>query len=283
MGARACISIPVHESPAVVLDQVANIRAFLPDAIVVLHVAQSFVAPEQLAPLLPDGVYVNETSLRTEWGDPSPAHKANFRFIDARERFDVFVLGASNDLFVRRDADRRLAQADAGVQLFPCHPGQTRREVASFALAAADPGMARLAGGGTVYQSQPEGMFFERSLFRRMVAEIEAALGTEPRPFVTHDSFWGPEHYAYPTIAARLADAIVPPILYSEVQGTLDRRPISEAVIWAISRRWRSSPVSSASVDSPAVPTPCSATCRRCRRRLAPCCGSMQPTQRSSP
>ncbi|MBM3268774.1 MAG: hypothetical protein FJZ01_14125, partial [Candidatus Sericytochromatia bacterium] len=39
---RLAISIPVHEQPAVVLDQIANIRHFAPDALVVLHVSRNF-------------------------------------------------------------------------------------------------------------------------------------------------------------------------------------------------------------------------------------------------
>jgi hypothetical protein len=229
------VSIPVHEAPAVVLDQVANVRAFLPDALIVLHVSQSFVAPELLAPLLPDGVYVNEASLPTEWGDTSQVHNANFRFMDAREHFDVFVMHASNDAYVRAGAQDRLAQADAGTQLNATHPAQCgRQSVRDLGLAAAHDGMRRLAQGGPVYASQPEGMFFERALFRRMLAEIEDKLGTGARTYKGDETFWGAEHYVYSTTAAQLADHIVPPVLYSEVQGTTSKRAMSEAVIWAI-------------------------------------------------
>jgi hypothetical protein len=235
MAPRACVSIPVHEAPAVVLDQVANLRAFLPaDTLVVLHVSAAFPEGHGLARLVDDGVLINPVSLPTAWGDTAPAHNTNFRFADAREDFDVFVMHSSNDLFVRGGVEHRLGQAEAGVQCNPIHPAQRERpQIRDLGLAAAHPPLQRL-GGGRVLHSQPEGIFFGRELMRRMLDEIEAHLGTEAAPFVDHDTFWGTEHYAYATAAAALTDDIVPPILYTEGQGTFADRPMDEATIWAV-------------------------------------------------
>ncbi len=235
MAPRLCVSIPVHQRPDVVLDQIENIRAFLPaDTLIVLHCSQTLAAPEQLARIMPEGVYVNDVSLPTSWGDTNQAHNSNFHFIDAREDFDAILLHASNDLYVRSGVEQRVAQADAGMHLNRVVPEQrSQSHTQDVGVAAAHEPLQRL-GHGTVYHSQPEGMFFERSLFRRMVRDIEATMGTGPAHFTSNDAFWGPEHYNHSTAASVLTTSIVPPILYSEVQGTAETRPMSQSVVMAI-------------------------------------------------
>ena len=236
MTPTLCVSIPVHERPPVILDQIENIRAFLPaDTIIVLHCSQLLTEPKHLQAIMPEGVYVNETSLPTAWGDTAQAHNSNFQFIDEREDFDAILLHASNDAYVRPGVAERVGQAEAGVQLNRVVPEQRQQvHTRDLGLAAAHEPLRRL-GRGTVYHSQPEGMFFERDLFRRMVKDIQGRLGTGAAAF-TGDTkvFWGPEHYVYPTAASVLTTSIVPPILYSEVQGTAETRPMSDAVILAI-------------------------------------------------
>lgn len=101
------ISIPVHENPAVVLEQCNNIRKYS-DSIVVLHVSRSnptlksqLMAGIKNRNLL--NTYINPTSVQTSWGDIFNAHIENIKFIrQFAHRDDVIAFEASNDMHIRK-------------------------------------------------------------------------------------------------------------------------------------------------------------------------------------
>ena len=208
------ISIPVHEEPDVILDQIENIRHFVPDAILVLHVSGNFSyrTPGDAAKVdaLGDlaGVYVNPRHLPSAWGDIAYLHLANFRYLDGVADFDHFVLHASNDAFVSVGAEVVMADRLGGV--LPCRHGPDSPWVQAQP-ALNDPDLTRMLeylGAHQLYGAQTEGSFYSRDLFRD-VADIvdrfyrpEAAKGGYAR-----------EEVFFPTLALNLA----------EKQGALDR------------------------------------------------------------
>jgi len=225
---RICVSLPVHEQPAVILDQVENLRAFLPaDTQVVLHLSQSLGAdPAAVAPLLPDGVRVNPRSHATRWGDVLHVHNDNLSFAyDELEPFDYVLLHSSNDLYVRSGAERHVATAPVGAAAFPA----TDMAWTQAAAARRDEMLAAILadlGESQPHGSQIEGTFYAADLFAEMLERIQ-------RRFRPGEG----EHYAreeiyYPTLASHLCqDAFAPPVVYWDAR--LQRSAVP-ATVWGL-------------------------------------------------
>ena len=224
---KACISIPVHESADVAIDQIRNIRAaYGGDAFVVLHRSAHFRPPERLYGNRDynlydkDDVFVNPVSLPTEYHRGLVhVHNANFRFAASVADFDVFVLHASNDLYVRKGAASRLASARNACMLrevrLPSWWGWSEAALADPELRD----MMRYAGLNTVYHTQPEGIFFEKDVFREMVAIIDRWFEYGRGPSLPREELY------YSTLAPKLADSLsATPLVWSEVTvgGKLD-------------------------------------------------------------
>jgi hypothetical protein len=228
---RICVSLPVHEQPAVIFDQVENLRSFFgPDTLVVLHLSRSLgVDPADLAPLLPDGVHVNPRSHATEWGDIAHLHFDNLRYAyDELDPFDHVLLNASNDLYVRRGAPERIASAQWASHrnaLTPDYPWAQAAPAHRDAMLAAI--LADLGDDATIFGSQVEGTFFAADLFREMLERIE-------RRFRRGEG----EHYAreeiyFPTLAAHLCpETPADPLIY--VADFCNGPAVSPAVIFGL-------------------------------------------------
>jgi len=119
------IGLTVHESPACVIDQVANLARFAPEASVVLHLAASLrrqlgdevrLLARNLANVHPS-VIVNPRSFETVYGSGSLLQAQVSNWIIARERgsFARFCLMSSNELLVRRGLEQHLAGTDVAV------------------------------------------------------------------------------------------------------------------------------------------------------------------------
>ena len=225
---RICVSLPVHEQPAVILDQVENLRAFLPaDTQIVLHLSQSLGAdPAAVAPLLPDGVHVNPRSHPTQWGDIVHLHNDNVRFaLDQLEPFDDVLLHASNDLYLRAGAERYVASAPAGATAFvaddPAWPPAAagRRDEMLLAILS-DLGTDEIRG------SRVEGSWYATELFREMLDRIERHL----RP--GEGEHYVREEVYYPSVAARLSDGpFAAPLVYWDAELS---RPVAPATVWGL-------------------------------------------------
>lgn len=236
---RFCVSIPAHEQLPIVIDQIENLRAFLPDdTMIVFHFASGFSDPTRVQAMLGDGVYVNPVSLQTEWGNIMNQHHLNYLFAKTRGQFDYFVMHASNDLYIRPGAGDYMATADAGIQRTPLHPfiekcdvngveqkSNPRDVVCNYAPLWK---MVSDLGIDNVVHSQPEGMFFREELFGEMIEIIEKYW--QPGP----DSLIGPEHVFYPTVAAKLTNSFALPTVYSDALRHYRRHPITPELIHAL-------------------------------------------------
>jgi hypothetical protein len=228
---RICVSLPVHEQPAVIFDQVENLRSFLgPDTLVVLHLSRSMgVDPADVAPLLPDGVHVNPRSHETAWGDIAHLHFDNLRYAyDELDPFDYVVLNASNDLYVRRGAPDVIASAPAAFNRSVVHPDTPWAQAApAHRDAMLDAILADLGDDHTIFGSQVEGTFYAAELCREMLERIE-------RRFRPREG----EHYAreevyFPTLAGHLCpDTPAKPLIY--IADFCNGPAVSPAVIFGL-------------------------------------------------
>jgi hypothetical protein len=232
---RLCVSIPVHEEPAVILDQVENLRAYLGAGTqVVLHLSQAMgLDPSAVQPLLPDGVHVNPVSQPTQWGDIAHLHVSNMEFAYERlEPFDYVLLEASNDLYVREGAPEHIAQHRAG---FIAQHVTPELDWVQGPPALRDPQVAAmLADLGTdeIWGGQVEGSYYAADLFRAMLDVIT-------RHHAPGGETYNREEILFPTAGRALlgdgrhgqnivyADvltrgpAITPATIYSVLDGTL--------------------------------------------------------------
>jgi hypothetical protein len=233
---RLCVSVPVHEEPAVILDQIENYRAYLgADTQVVLHLSQAMgLDPAAVAPLLPEGVYVNPVSQPTQWGDIAHLHVSNLEFAYKNlDPFDYVLLQASNDLYVREGAPRRIAETQAGFIAPRVTPDS---EWQQGPPALRDPQLAAMLaelGTDAIYGGQVEGSYYEAALFRAMLDVIGRHVD------VTADrEVYNREEVYFPTLATHLMDgkggqnliyvdvlsrgpAISPAVIYAVTDGTL--------------------------------------------------------------
>ena len=130
------IGLTVHESPECVIDQVANLARFAPEAGVVVHLARAFRRrlgiryqdlAEDLARANPLTI-VNPTSFDTVYASGSllQAQVSNWLVGRAHGRFGRFVTMSSNELLVREGIEEHLSRADVAVSFNPIDvPGAT--------------------------------------------------------------------------------------------------------------------------------------------------------------
>ncbi|MBF0408326.1 MAG: hypothetical protein HQM10_13330 [Candidatus Riflebacteria bacterium] len=219
---KICVSIPVHERPDVILDQIKNFRFYLPDCQIVLHKSQNFIhSPEfgkfdELEKL--EGVSVNPVSLPTwsKWGSFVHVHNSNFEFAEKNLSFDYFCLHASNDLYVKPGALKYISSFDAGFQqdlIDSSSKWVLKDKIFS------DPDLKKimeLSGAKDIFGSQVEGMFFKRGIFSKMVEIINKCYDFENVQL----NYERAEVY-YPTLARKLSPSTGLPCVFSSVAAAL--------------------------------------------------------------
>lgn len=229
---RLLVSVPVHEHPVVILDQVENLRAFLPAATqVVLHVSASLpVDRAELDAVLPPGVHVNPTQHTTRWGDVVHVHNDNVRWAAGHlDPFDTVVLNASNDVYFRTGAEAYIDRAGAGFTARPVPPDTTW---AWGAAAHRDPVVAALLDDlgrpEGIFGGQWEGSFFPAGLFLEMAERIDRRFTPgEGEEYVREELYYG-------TLAAHLhAGEHGAPLVYSDAVSE-NKTPVTPGLIWAL-------------------------------------------------
>ncbi|TWF53140.1 hypothetical protein [Neorhizobium alkalisoli] len=103
--AKLLISLPVHEKPEIVRDQLENIRYFCPDATICVHVSAVATSPKDEFRRQCDleNVLVNPSSYETAWCEGlMHTHVSNFLYaLEQGCDFDKVVLLSSNELLVK--------------------------------------------------------------------------------------------------------------------------------------------------------------------------------------
>ena len=200
---RLLFSIPVHERPDIVLEQIRNIGYFCPGSVICLHVSATALAEKEAFRALceAENVLINPNSYETKWSAGiMHTHISNFLHANGMNvAFDKIVLISSNEMLVKPGLADYVGKYDIGSQMevydkasdwgvfreaYLQHPGMQ-----SFLSLLSLP----LFFGG-----QAEGQFASRHIFSQL-----------SRAFIDHfpmESIGFPiEEVVLPTFAARLA------------------------------------------------------------------------------
>ena len=186
---KIVFSIPVHEKPEVIFDQICNIKYFNPGCAVVLHISPVFSWDkskikrpqfEEIIKNIPD-VYINPEQVRTAWFDIIQAHLSNYKFIRSKIDFEYFILTASNELYIKKGAYDFISKYEASVLFSNIDVTKTHLFIYR---AAADEALKNIIRDITHYDSdkkiiscidrhQIEGAAFSVKVFDEIFALIE--------------------------------------------------------------------------------------------------------------
>lgn len=230
-----CISIPVHERGDVVVDQIKNMQRFYEGSrlLIVLHISQSFKESFFKWPFRDydfrgmNNVFINPTQYPTRRGNLVHIHNSNFSFITEREKVDYVVLHSSNDLYIRAGASAYIESAKNGVHQAPTSSTmpwiQGQAAYQDEALRA----LMQHLYLQTIYGTQPEGIFFEASIFKEMVDLINRFFNPSQGKHYCREEIY------YSTLAAKFCSSLSSPLLYSE----MCRKPITKSLIHSLVRK----------------------------------------------
>ncbi|MBQ9419739.1 MAG: hypothetical protein IJU31_05105 [Synergistaceae bacterium] len=186
---KIIFSIPVHEKPEVVFDQVCNIQHFNPGCGIVLHISPVFswdkskITRSEFESRLrefPD-VFVNPEQVRTGWFDIIQAHVSNYKCVRGKVGFDYFVLCASNELYIKTGAEEFVEGYEAG---FSFKPVDFKHNIGYVERASRDEPLLNIIKHITnyankneilrcIYHCQVEGDFFSVKVFDEIFALME--------------------------------------------------------------------------------------------------------------
>lgn len=223
---KIVISIPVHEKPDVIVDQIQNIKKYCVNAVIVLHISHSFFekySADSLQQL--HDVYINPQNLETAWGNIIMTHVSNFEYISSLIDFDYFLMHSSNDMYVRHGLENYISKYDAGF---------CRREV-MLKYSMWWPGEAAWndwqlknimiqIGQTRIFATQIEGTFFSKKIAQEIMRIIKE--NYKPNK---NDMPYTREEVYFSTIASSLVDfsRVGYPTTYSEVH-------IFDRILWKI-------------------------------------------------
>jgi hypothetical protein len=150
---KLCFSIPVHEQPEVIQQQIDNIHHFNPDSLIVLHMSRGFSTSV-------DRCLINPTQYETRhMSSFLRVHISNFYYVKDIP-FEYFVVLASNELFFKHGAYEYMRQYDYGVH----NTDNVNRQLYDR--------MTELAvrHNKHPYSSQIEGIFLKKQLMHEIVS-----------------------------------------------------------------------------------------------------------------
>ncbi len=213
---RIVVSIPVHEKPDVIKDQILNLKKFMENPVIVLHVSNSFYELYDEKEFIDiENVYINPKHMDTKWADIIHTHISNFEYISSQVDFDYFVLHSSNDLYIRKGIEKYMANYHAGfnirkVVVKDSHwwPG-----IAAFRDEQLKMIMSE-CGQNMIIASQIEGSFYKKEIMCEIVKIIK-----ENYNYLIEKENYTREEIYFSTIASSLLDwkEVGKPTTYSEV------------------------------------------------------------------
>lgn len=117
---KILFSLPVHERPDIVKNQIENINYFCPDSKIIIHVSAGSLAllDEFKRNCQFDNVMINPQSLPTIWSAGiMHTHVSNFLYaLEQKIDFDYVVITSSNELFVRHGLEDYISKYEIGSQ-----------------------------------------------------------------------------------------------------------------------------------------------------------------------
>lgn len=210
------ISIPVHEKPDVIIDQIKNIKKYVSNVIIVLHISKVFYEHYDDADLYNiENVFINPEHLLTEWGNIISAHLSNFLFIKSKTDFDYFVMHSSNDMYIKYGLSDYIKKFDAGFQIrkitqpntqwWPSNVAYKDKQIKNICLKT---------GQAMMIASQVEGSFYRTEIMERIVGIIlQCYKPEESKVQYTREEFY------FSTVASSIIDweKVGRPTTFSEV------------------------------------------------------------------
>lgn len=197
---KLLFSLPVHEMPEIVRDQIENINYFCPGSYICIHISAGS------AHLLEDfrrqcdfeNVFINPSSYETQWNfGILHTHVSNFLYaLEQGANFDKVVLISSNELLVKHGLAEYVSQYAMG-----CHTqmydvtanwGGFRTDVANDQRMKA---FLRSVDMPCYFAGQAEGQFYSTKIFSKIVRHYISHFPMAPCGFCT-------EEVIPPTIAA---------------------------------------------------------------------------------
>lgn len=227
---KILFSLPVHERPDIVRDQIENINYFCPDSLIIIHVSTGATVDKDEFRRHCDSanVLINPTSYETIWsGGIMHAHIGNFTHaVDSGVDFDTVMLISSNELLVKHGLSDYVSRYEIGAQteVFDKSTdwGVFRDD---FLNSPAMQGFLKYLGLPLFFGGQAEGQFMSRKIFANLVRAYAAGgfpMGPVGFPI---------EEVILPTVAARYSMTgtdIAPPITFCDYCTNLS---LSEEVI----------------------------------------------------
>ncbi|TDQ57894.1 hypothetical protein EDC45_0960 [Mesocricetibacter intestinalis] len=168
------ISIPVHEKPEVIADQMHNFKKYFPEARVILHLSKcaEFSISELEFYLNSQGVdnaKVNPIQFQTKWGSIIQAHLENIRYIITLGDAEKIIFHSSNDMFVKKGIVEYIKDKKYLFQTRKCTADSlwwvARRSVK-------DENIWKYFQG-SIYASQIEGSMYSMELLKSLIDEID--------------------------------------------------------------------------------------------------------------
>lgn len=168
------ISIPVHEKPEVVVNQMQNFARFLPEAKIVLHVSKGAkFSVNELEDVLKkaniSNALVNPTQVETKWGSIIQAHLANIHYIIQQGDAEKIIFHSSNDMLIMDGLSEYLKDKKNIFHLRKCTSDSlwwvSRKAVKDSALST--------FFNGKLYASQIEGSMYDINLLKNLVHRID--------------------------------------------------------------------------------------------------------------
>jgi hypothetical protein len=210
------ISIPVHEEPLVIVDQINNIKKYFKDIGIILHISESFynIYTDALIRNI-DNVWINPSHLKVQWGDVLEPHLSNFEYAkNCLPTFEYFIMHASNDMYIKFGAENYIDRYQAG---FMQHLCMERSLWWPSGRAIKDPYlklMMQECGQSHVIASQIEGSFYHCVLMEKICTIIN-----KYRHELKTDNKYPREEVYFSTIASAFIEKenIGKPITFSEI------------------------------------------------------------------
>lgn len=175
---RVAISIPVHEQHLVVENQLQNIRQFVPNSVVVLHVSgdspSSFLQGIRAIAKKMDGfVFVNPTNFKTHAANEagqvtglSTVHANNFSYLESVIDFDTFAIDTSNDMFVRHGIGEVFKKYSCGFHVSMSDP-------TTYPYKWVVDHISKYVTVKTMEKGSQEGSFYPKHVFKEVSAVIQ--------------------------------------------------------------------------------------------------------------
>nr|WP_315540617.1 hypothetical protein [uncultured Haemophilus sp.] len=210
------ISIPVHEKPEVVVNQMQNFARYLPEAKVVLHVSKGAkFSVNELEDVLKkaniSNALVNPKQVETKWGSIIQAHLANIRYIIQQGDAEKVIFHSSNDMLIMDGLSEYLQDKKNIFHLRKC----TSDSLWWVARRALKDNEISTFFNNEIYASQIEGSMYDISLLKSLVHNIDN------RDLILDSEFFYPrEEVIFSSFACK--EDIKPdglPYVYSEIHN----------------------------------------------------------------